>query len=326
MKAIVIGLGSMGRRRCRLLASYDKHMAVVGIDNREDRRCQAENELGIRTYVSIDEAVKCLGGADVAFVATSPLSHAKIIHQSLKMGMHTFTEINLTDDMYDENMMLAKDKGLVLFLSSTPMYRREIEYIKDAVAASEHIKSYIYHVGQYLPDWHPWEDYKNFFVGDKRTNGCREIMAIEFPWIFDVFGKPIKWSAQCIRSTSLEIDFPDTFQIMMEHFTGNKGIIQFDVASRNAVRNFECMAEDLYISWDGTPNGLKRFDAAEKKSVSINLYDKIDKRSDYGATIIEDAYLAEIEEFMNAILGKAMPRHTFDRDRQMLNIVREIGA
>ena len=43
--------------------------------------------------------------------------------------------------------------------------------------------NYIYHIGQYLPDWHPWENYKNFFVGDKRTGGVREIFGIDLPWL-----------------------------------------------------------------------------------------------------------------------------------------------
>ena len=34
-------------------------------------------------------------------------------------------------------------------------------------------------LGQYLPDWHPWESYKSFFVSNKKTNGCRELFAIE---------------------------------------------------------------------------------------------------------------------------------------------------
>lgn len=66
-------------------------------------------------------------------------------------------------------MAKAKEKGVLLFLSSTMLYRRETQYIKQQVAAFGKPVHYIYHIGQYLPDWHPWENYKNFFVGNART-------------------------------------------------------------------------------------------------------------------------------------------------------------
>ena len=44
---------------------------------------------------------------DCAFVCTSPLSHADIIHECLQHDIHVFTEINLVPDRYDENLHLA---------------------------------------------------------------------------------------------------------------------------------------------------------------------------------------------------------------------------
>ena len=53
-------------------------------------------------------------------------------------------------------------------MSSTLQYRKEIQFIKEEVKKVSGKVNYIYHVGQYLPDWHPWENYKDFFVGDAR--------------------------------------------------------------------------------------------------------------------------------------------------------------
>ena len=182
----------------------------------------------------------------------------------------------------------------------------------------------MYHVGQYLPDWHPWENYRDFFVGDRRTNGCRELMAIEFPWIFDVFGFPVSYSVQKMKNSSLDIDYPDTYQIMFEHKGGSTGVIQIDVVSRKPVRNFECISEDLYISWNGTPDGLQRFDPDNKKEDRIALYDKVDKLEGYSASIIEDAYLSEIKEFIDVIGGSSSPRYSFERDKKILAIIDDI--
>ena len=109
----------------------------------------------------------------------------------LDAGLPVFTELNLVSDGYDALTAKAAEKGVPLFLSSTMLYRAETQYIKAQVQAFEKSVNYIYHIGQYLPDWHPWENYKNFFVGDKRTGGVREIFAIDLPWLLDAFG-PVK--------------------------------------------------------------------------------------------------------------------------------------
>src|SRR5207244_10661220 len=42
---------------------------------------------------------------------------------------------------------------------------------------------FTYHTGQWLPDWHPWEDYRDFFASRAATGACREILAIAVWWL-----------------------------------------------------------------------------------------------------------------------------------------------
>ena len=32
--------------------------------------------------------------------------------------------------------------------------------------------TFTYQSGQYLPDWHPWESYKEFYVSKRETGAC----------------------------------------------------------------------------------------------------------------------------------------------------------
>ena len=161
MKILVCGLGSMGRRRLRLLKSLDSSLEIFGVDSNSERASNVAKEFNIVVYDSIDRAYDEQKPSCI-FVCTSPLAHYSIIKQSLSLGMHVFTEINVVADGYDELVNLAKTKNLKLFLSSTMNYKPEIKYLVNRVKNTK--VSYNYHVGQYLPDWHPWENYKNFFV------------------------------------------------------------------------------------------------------------------------------------------------------------------
>ena len=157
MKILIVGLGSMGKRRARLAKGMRSDIVICGVDQSEARRTEARG-LGIRAYGSIDEAVAAQT-PDAALVCTAPITHAGIIRTLLEKGLPTFTELNLVDDGYAENQALAAEKGVPLFLSSTMLYRGETQYIKAQVAQyrAETGKTvrYIYHIGQYLPDWHP---------------------------------------------------------------------------------------------------------------------------------------------------------------------------
>ena len=108
MRILVVGLGSMGRRRIRLLKKINEDLDIIGIDSQEDRCRQAEEEFHIRTMNDLNEAIETMQPQCVV-TSTSPLSHAEIIRVCLEKDCHVFTELNLVADGYDENIRLAKE-------------------------------------------------------------------------------------------------------------------------------------------------------------------------------------------------------------------------
>lgn len=320
MNVGVIGLGSMGKRRIRLIKENFPEINVVGIDNNDERCEEVKSLFGIPVYNDSNDFFN-ENAFDGVFISTPPLTHSKIINQALNSNLNVFTEINLVSDGYDENMTLSNEKDLVLFLSSTQLYRKEINFIHSKIEKSENLTNYIYHIGNYLPDWHPWESYKNFFVGNKKTNGCREILAIELPWIVNVFGDVKQIHVSKNKITNLEIDYPDSFFVTINHKNGSKGVLIVDLASRNAVRNLEIINEDFHVIWDGTPQGLHDFDVESKEMKNINLYEEISTEKDYNQTIIENAYLEEIKDFFEVINSDKEGLHSFEKDKYILDII-----
>lgn len=323
MRFLVIGLGSMGKRRIRLLKQYFDSVEVVGIDLNEERRNSVKEELGIDVFSSIDEA-KLLGSISGVIICTSPLSHHKIILDCIEKNLNVFTEINLVDDGYNEIISEAEKKNIILFLSSTMMYRKETQYIDKKVKLSKNKVNYNYHVGQYLPDWHPWENYKNFFVNNKRSNGCRELFAIELPWIINTFGKVKDIKVNRSKISTLDIDYDDTYQVMLLHENGTMGTISVDIVARKAIRKFEVYGEDLHIFWNGTPDSLVEYDFEKKQDVKVETYNKIDKDSNYSENIIENAYLDELKTYIDKINFINNERYTFKDDKYVLSIIDEI--
>lgn len=325
MKIIVIGLGSMGKRRLRLLSERND-VELFGIDSQESRCEEVKEKFGITCFKSITEAVEA-ENIETAVISTSPLSHAAIIKECLTHNLHVFTEINLVQDGYEENMALAKEKNLVLFLSSTFLYRKETQTIIEKVQNAKCPLNYIYHVGQYLPDWHPWESYNSYFIGNPRTNGCREIMAIDLPWVVSAFG-PIK-SVSAIKSknTELNITYNDNYLITLEHESGHKGVFAVDVVARKSGRNIEIFGEQLHLSWNGTADSLKVFNIEEKKDEIVSFDDASEHVEGYAAFVTENPYREELNSFLKQIADRDYsPAWDFEKDKVVLDIIDQIEA
>ncbi|HWP50917.1 MAG TPA: Gfo/Idh/MocA family oxidoreductase [Clostridia bacterium] len=324
MKFLVIGLGSMGRRRIRLLLKHFKPDGLCGADSSQERRSQVQELFGITTYADYSMAI-AQERPDAVLVCTPPLSHGEIIRRCIAQGLHIFSEINLISDQYNEIIAAAKQKQVQLFLSSTQLYRREIQTISEIVSKQSKPVNYRYHVGQYLPDWHPWDKQKEFFAWHKRTDGCREIFAIELPWLIYTFGPIVRFTVVKDKMSSLDIDYSDNYFLILQHEGGSKGIFIADVLARKAQQALLIYSDTLHLTWEGTPESLCRYNWEKRTTEPIATYDTVERNSGYTENNIENAYEEELMAFLMLIKGQTgNVRYTFEDDLRTLKLVDRI--
>ena len=321
IKVLVVGYGSMGRRRIRLLKQICSNSTFVCVDTNFDRLKQIEND-GHVGFDNLNDAIE--EKPDMAFVCTSPGHHAEIIIHLISVHIHVFTELNLISDYYDDIIKLSKAENVKVFMSNTMIYDKQIIAIENVVKNRPQKMTYIYHVGQYLPDWHPWESYKDFFIGKKKTNGCREILAIQLPWIIRVFGKVIKTQVIRKKNTSLEIDYEDTYIIFFEHENNVTGVFVCDVLARNPVNYLEVMGEETYIRWDGTPESLISFDKEKDRMERVQSYNSTEHIDGYAEIINENQYKDEIKAFLDWVYADKEPSYSFEEDKYILQLIDSI--
>ena len=319
--AVVVGLGSMGRRRIRLLKQFSDAPKIVGVNRNAERRAAAAQELGIDAFATLEEAVAA-AKPQVALVCTAPHLHGPTVLECLDRGLDVVMELNLLGDWYPEAIEKAKRLGRKLFVAATPVYRREMRYITEKIA--DDTVNYLFHCGQYLPDWHPWQDYHEFFAAKKATNGCREILAVEMPWIEKAFGRVKGVHVMSGRNTKLDIDFPDHYMISIVHENGNKGMYCQDVVSRKGLRRLEVFSENHHFFWEGTPDSLQEYDFEAKALKSVRLYDDVVQDGRYNANIIENAYADELRAFLDFVQDGKEPLYRFEDDVHTLAVVDEI--
>lgn len=319
-RILVVGYGSMGRRRIRLAGELLPNAEFICVDSNITRQVQARED-GHISVSSIEKGLEF--SPDIAFVCTSPGHHADIILYLLEAGIHVFTELNLTSDRYDLIAETSAKNNAIIFVSSTLVYKRQMGIFKSIVLEQGKPLTYIYHVGQYLPDWHPWESYKDFFVGKRETNGIREIMAIQLPWIIDTFGKVKEIKVLSQRCTTLDIDFPDSVILNLVHENGCIGSFIVDVTSRKAVTSLEIIGENVHVFWGGHNDDLKKLNIESKELEGVTVYATEQHIEGYSDNISEEPYKDEIREFIGAINGKKV-RYGLEQDAYVLNLIDQI--
>lgn len=316
-KFLQIGLGSMGKRRIRnLLANGITKENIFGFDLSEERRKETEKKYQIETYADFDIADKAVS-PDAYIISTPPHQHSQYFLHAAKKKKHFFVEVTSNDSGYDEVAELL-DGNFIGAPSSTFRYFSSIKKIKAVLAKGEigKVLSFQYHLGQYLPDWHPWEDYRQVYFAQKETGGCREMFVFELIWLTDVLqGKVKKINGMTEKISDLDMTADDIYSAVMQFDNGIVGNIAIDLLSRKPLRTLRVIGSEGVLEWDWLEYQLKIFKAGDKIWQTIDLPQG---QVEDGYTSVEEMYIDEIKNFLQAIRGEVQYPYTFVQDRQIL--------
>lgn len=321
MNMLIIGLGSMGKRRIRCLKSLG-YEGITGYDLREDRRKEAEEKYQVKTTGNLDADI--LVGTDAIIISTPPDKHNQYIKLAVENKKPAFVEASVILEGLRELDDLCRKQHILIAPSCTLRFHPAIKDIKNIVDSGKYgkVTSFTYHSGQYLPDWHPWEDVNDFYAGNKETGGCREIFPFELTWITDVIGYPKKITGLYGKTMDVGADIDDTYVLSMD-FGGAYGSMTIDVVSRYALRNLILNMEYGQILWRWDENCVNLYDARDRQWHSRPL-PEVQAAEGYSKNITENMYIEEMASFIEAINGGAKFPNSLDEDIRILQLLHEV--
>ena len=322
MKFLIVGLGSMGKRRIRNL-QHLKAGEIIGFDPSKERRKEAEEKHRIETVKTMEEGLK--QNPDAFVISTPPDKHMQICLEAAKNKKHFFVEASvIIEKDFKEVIKLSKENNLVAAPSCTMRFHELIKKIKEIVDSKKYGRplAVFYHMGQYLPDWHPWEDISKFYVGKKQTGAAREMICFELEWINWIFGDIKKLSCFKGKFSSLKVDIDDIYSLNIEYEDKNKektvANILIEVVSRVPYRQFKVMFEKGVLEWDWIKETIRLYDADKKEWSEIKEQAGIKQK---GYLAKENMYIEEMRSFVNAIKGKEKWEYTLEKDLKTLNLL-----
>lgn len=323
MKALVIGLGSMGRRRIRCL----KHHGIsdiTGFDLRADRRAQASSEYDVATLNALSQAD--VAGHDLVVISTPPDHHHQYLGWAIDAGRPSFVEASVIRGPLVALAERARAKGVVVAPSCTLRFHPAIRELTSIIQSRRYGKvcNFSYHCGQYLPDWHPWENVTDFYVSQPETGGAREIVPFELTWMVDAFGWPTVAGGLKMRTADVGAPIDDTYSALLK-FDGFLGTLIVDVVARDAVRRLTLNFERASIAWDWNEGTVHVWEADRGRRVDLHQ-PKSTAHAGYNANIGETMYLDEIGAFIAAATGRGAFPHSLEDDIRVLELLESVEA
>lgn len=299
MKVLVVGCGSIGKRHLRNLQEIGVEK-VGAVDTREDRREEVRELLGIGSiYGTTEDALA--DGYDAVVVGVPTAYHTAVARSAVRAGAHVLVEkpVSNREDGLVDLLSEAGERNLVFMVGYTYRFWPPLQAVKQLLDDGAIGRPYAAQItfSEYLPDWHPWEDYRRWFMASKEQGGgaiLDESHTIDIArWLFGEIDSVMAVNG---KFSHLEIDADDLATIIATFKSGLIGTIHMDIFGRQPRKDMAIIGERGNITWDFYANQVKLQDPTRKVEQSWSF-----------SCERNDMFVSEVRHWLDCVEGRATP-------------------
>ena len=262
MKVVIAGLGSIGRRHLQNLRACGVSDFVL---LRSHRATLPDEELaGIPVETSIEAA---LAHKPDAIVISNPTAlHLDVAIPAAEAGVAILMEKPVSNSMVgiETLVQIVEANDVPVLVGFQFRWHPGLRGIKNILEAGDVGKATSVRVrwGEYLPDWHPWEDYRKGYAARKDLGGG-VVLTLTHPldYLRMIFGEVKAEWAFAGQVSDLEMDVEDTAEIGMKFESGVIGNVHLDYVQRPAQHSLEVVCTKGSIFWDNADGMVRVYDA-----------------------------------------------------------------
>jgi predicted dehydrogenase len=325
MKILIAGLGSIGRRHFRnLLALGERDLVLF----RTRQATLPDDELaGFPVETDFAEALK-KHRPQAVIVANPTALHMDIAIPAAQTGCAILLEKPIAENLgrVDELQAAAQAGGSKILVGFQFRYHPTLNKARELIRAGEIGRVLSAHAlwGEYLPNWHPWEDYRQSYAA-RADLGGGVIVTLTHPldYLCHLLGEPESlWSLNG-KISSLELDgVEDTAEIGLKFASGAIAGVHLNYFQRPAVHRLEIAGSGGTLRWDNA-DGLLTLHKMPDEFGSI--------RSNPGAAQVSQftpppgfernqLFLEQMRHFLEVATGRIEPLCSLQDGRRALEI------
>ena len=287
---LVFGSGSIGRRHMRNLRALGVQR-LAACDPNPDRLVPMKTELGIRPFTDFEQAMDATQ-PDLVFVCSPPVFHVPQALQAVRAGAHVFIEKPLSHalDGVDELIAEAETRQRVVQVGYNLRFHPGLQKVKQLVDGGVIGRIFWAQVeaGQYLPDWRPWQDYRQSYTARRDLGGGIILDAShELDYIIWLLGQPTEVMCMAGKVSDLEVDVEDCATVLLRFASGAQADVHMDFVQRGYVRSCKLVGERGTIIWDYPAHQVRIYQA------EMDSWETITYTLDNN-----DMYVAEVQHFL----------------------------
>jgi spore coat polysaccharide biosynthesis protein SpsF len=301
--ALIIGSGSIGQRHIANLKKIGINN-ITALRSKKGHYKKLPKDLGINEIVSWDEAniIK----PDITIISNPSSLHIDAALKILNSTKGIFIEKPLSNNLSRCNQLvnLLSTKKITSFVGYNLMFHPIIKKIRTFINENDvgEIVNIQCQAGQWLPDWHPYEDYTKAYYARKDLGGGVALSLIhEIHLALELAGLPIYVSGEITKYQQLNLDVDVCSDLMIKHKSGAVSQIHLDFLQRPSHRSGLVTFENAWLSYD--------FSKMELTAQRINEEPyELFKNSNYDSN---DMYIDELKEFI-CMVEEGRIRHKYD--------------
>ncbi|MCQ3935601.1 MAG: hypothetical protein DPW18_01005 [Chloroflexi bacterium] len=318
MKYLIAGLGSVGRRHLRNLIALGETDIVL---YRTHKATLPDDELaGYPVETDLNEALK-KHKPDAVIVSNPTALHLDVAIPAAEAGCAILLEKPISHSMERLDVLqsaVQKSGAKVLaafqfrFHPGMVKTRQLVENGEIGRIISAHV-----HFGEYLPAWHPWEDYRKGYAARADMGGgvvATQCHSLDYlPWLV---GKRVEsvWGFAA-KLSDLEVDVDDTAKIGLRFEGGALGSLHLDYDQQPPEHEFRIIGTNGTIKWN-LADGAARIYRTEKKEWDIfPLPDGWERNV---------MFQEQMKHFVDVVKGKAEPSCTLEDGIQVQKIIASV--
>jgi len=271
MKFLIAGLGSIGRRHMRnLIALSEKDIVLL----RTRKATLSDDELaGYPVETDLHVALE-KHKPDAVIVANPTALHLDVAIPAAEAGCALLLEKPLSHSMerIEELQAAVKKSGSKTLIGFQFRFHPGMIRAKQLIEGGEigRVISAHVHFGEYLPAWHPWEDYRKGYAARADMGGgvvLTQCHALDYlPWLV-AEGVESVWGFTA-KLSDLDVDVEDTAKIGLRFEHGALASIHLDYNQQPPTHYFEVVGTQGSLQWN-LSDGATRIYRAEKKDWDV---------------------------------------------------------
>jgi YrbI family 3-deoxy-D-manno-octulosonate 8-phosphate phosphatase len=299
MKFMIAGLGSIGRRHLgNLLHLGERDIVLL----RTFKGTLSDDELtGFPVETDLGAALS--HRPDAVIIANPTALHLDIAIPAAEAGCHILIEKPISNRLEHLDLLreAVKKSGARLLVGFNFRFHPHFQHThallrQDVIGQPLSVRA---HYGDYLPEWHPWEDHrKSYSAREELGGGALLTLCHPLDYLLWFFGDATLLWKKTGRVSHLDLQVEDMAELGFQFANGGVGSVHLNYYQRPPAHRFEIIGTEGTVRWDQDDNALRIF------SVRSGDWSVIPGPVDFNRN---DMFLEEMRHFLQVVRAEASP-------------------